>query len=286
MAEDPDKIKFTNLTSDGRPRTIHFATTHQNALKVVEGKSYLAQLTSPFRESISTMLFYETKLGFRKSRFSGWWLPITSIQVYRDIEMFIKKHRTTVFIRDLLPVSCALDKNFREKHPTQEAERTTLGLLEYQAKYSADENAAYQLADIAAEFINTTIYKRANIIIGVPSSKLSRRSLPQQIAKLIADKTHLEDASSLVRWCKDKPELKNIRVEEKWVSLDRVGICLPSDGIAGKHIILLDDLYQSGTTLNFIASRLKSAGAKLVYGLALVKSWSNSDNVQEDDGVE
>jgi predicted amidophosphoribosyltransferase len=37
----------------------------------------------------------------------------------------------------------------------------------------------------------------------------------------------------------------------------------------------MDDLYQSGTTMQFVAMKLKQAGARHVYGLALVKALSN-----------
>ena len=43
----------------------------------------------------------------------------------------------------------------------------------------------------------------------------------------------------------------------------------------GKDIILVDDLYMSGTTLQYVAMKLKEAGARKVFGLCFVKSLSN-----------
>jgi len=43
----------------------------------------------------------------------------------------------------------------------------------------------------------------------------------------------------------------------------------------GKDIVLLDDLYMSGITLQYVAMKLKEAGAGKVYGLCLVKSFGN-----------
>ena len=44
-------------------------------------------------------------------------------------------------------------------------------------------------------------------------------------------------------------------------------------------MLLVDDLYQSGTTMWTLARFLKDNGAKSVYGLACVKSWRDSNNI-------
>ena len=42
--------------------------------------------------------------------------------------------------------------------------------------------------------------------------------------------------------------------------------------LKNKTILLLDDMYQSGVTMQYVAMRLKEAGAKRVFGMAIVKS--------------
>ncbi|MBF0334071.1 MAG: nickel-dependent hydrogenase large subunit, partial [Alphaproteobacteria bacterium] len=44
-------------------------------------------------------------------------------------------------------------------------------------------------------------------------------------------------------------------------------------------VILIDDKYQSGVTLQYVASRLYQAGARRVYGLCAVKTMRDTDNV-------
>lgn len=47
----------------------------------------------------------------------------------------------------------------------------------------------------------------------------------------------------------------------------------------GRHsVILIDDKYQSGTTINFVASILRGAGAGAIYGLCIVKTARDTDN--------
>ena len=42
-----------------------------------------------------------------------------------------------------------------------------------------------------------------------------------------------------------------------------------------KNVLLVDDMYYSGVTMQYIAMKMKEAGAKRVFGMALVKSLGN-----------
>lgn len=51
-------------------------------------------------------------------------------------------------------------------------------------------------------------------------------------------------------------------------------------GVFGSEVVLLvDDLYQSGVSMNYVAMLLLEAGAKKVFGLSCEKTCSNDDNV-------
>lgn len=43
-----------------------------------------------------------------------------------------------------------------------------------------------------------------------------------------------------------------------------------------KNVILLDDLYMSGLSMQYVAMKLKEAGADRIFGLSIVKSFSNT----------
>lgn len=43
-----------------------------------------------------------------------------------------------------------------------------------------------------------------------------------------------------------------------------------------KCILLVDDLYKSGLTMQYVAMMLKNAGCSRVFGLTLVKSLGNN----------
>ena len=46
-----------------------------------------------------------------------------------------------------------------------------------------------------------------------------------------------------------------------------------------KVVLLVDDLYQSGVSMNYVAMLLLEDGAKKVYGFACEKTCSNDDNI-------
>jgi len=65
-------------------------------------------------------------------------------------------------------------------------------------------------------------------------------------------------------------------LDEKLSSL--VGTIEVTRRVAGT-ILLIDDLYQSGTSLNYAAMLLMGAGAERIFGLACEKTIRNDDNV-------
>jgi predicted amidophosphoribosyltransferase len=48
--------------------------------------------------------------------------------------------------------------------------------------------------------------------------------------------------------------------------------------IGGRVILLVDDLYQSGISMNWVAMKILEAGATAVFGLAVEKTCRNDEN--------
>ena len=80
------------------------------------------------------------------------------------------------------------------------------------------------------------------------------------------------------KWAKEKPQLKETSEKKKWLALESAELSFSAEEMGGKKFLLIDDLYQSGATMNFVAGKLKEAGANRVFGLSLVKSLRDSDN--------
>ena len=75
-----------------------------------------------------------------------------------------------------------------------------------------------------------------------------------------------------MRKTKALPELKNVDYAKR-VELLKGAHALEGDALRGQRVLLIDDLYDSGATMNALARLLKeSAGASAVFALALTKT--------------
>jgi competence protein ComFC len=158
-------------------------------------------------------------------------------------------------------------------HPQFESTRTELGELLYRLKYRGDQSAVGPIAQAAAEFVRTW---NPGIDLIVPASPSKSRTV--QPLFLIADELgrqlELPVDKTTVRKTKATPELKNVDYEQR-VELLKGAHALEGAGLKGRRVLLLDDLYQSGATMNALARLLKeSGGASAVFALALTKTRS------------
>lgn len=114
-------------------------------------------------------------------------------------------------------------------------------------------------------------------LCAVPTSKPGSFCLPVWLAANLAKRVNIDDITPSVKWGGPKRSLKELDVDRKWAALEDVGLEIEAD-IKGRQILIIDDLYQSGATVHFVASRLQAAGAEELHCLAVVKSLGDSDN--------
>lgn len=168
----------------------------------------------------------------------------------------------------------ALDFNFEQgKHPL---EYTKAGKAEHAAKEEQDPKAIAGLAKALAKVIEShPTMNRADFIAAVPPRPSKAFHLPVELVKQIGGLLNRNTGLAVTKIEHEK--LKNLAVEDKVKTL--LNAFTLHEPVQGKTIVLIDDLYQSGVTLWSLARFLKQNGARAVYGLACVKSWSDSDNV-------
>ncbi len=253
-------------------KRICFNSCHKNALKKKTFKDIKWVLNVPFEESIGKILKKETGFSLIRTKY-GFWYPMKERLEYDEMLKFKEKYNEIVFLRDNLDISVALSEHFNS-----EGERTALGELEFQAKWHSCSKSRIKIADRVIDFINSTPhYKDCLHVCSIPSSKLGKVNLPMKIAGRIALKCGVTDISSSVNWASEKSQLKELSFLERWDALETTGIEINLESNP-KSVILIDDLYQSGTTLQYVAMKLKESGIKKVYGLTIVKARKDSDN--------
>ncbi|MGC2521396.1 MAG: hypothetical protein WA417_01990 [Stellaceae bacterium] len=184
-----------------------------------------------------------------------------------------EKHQNFIFLRDLLDCSVALDYNFAER-----GRYTDLGLAEYNAKNAGHGPSINTLVRACVRAIATiSSYKNSDAICAVPPSLDKAWDLPTEIARLVSEKTGKPDISDCAQFWAVKKSIKTSSLEEKWAALN-AGQLVVDKSVAGKKVILIDDKYQSGTTAQFIASKLYESGVEEVNGLFCIKTWRDTDN--------
>ncbi len=150
--------------------------------------------------------------------------------------------------------------------------RTEVGEAVYQLKYgSRDVSEAGKLAATAATFIKNWKVK-IDIVVPMPASK--RRSVQpvHLVAKALAGRFGLEFVDDAVTRKKQTPELKNVSVAERQKVLAGAHE-VDAERVKGRNVLLFDDLFQTGATMNAVAAILRSkGGAAKVYALALTRT--------------
>jgi predicted amidophosphoribosyltransferase len=259
------------------PKRICFATTHLNALKREDSQYGIGKFSIPFTNTVYPIFYADTQIKLWESQYKTWWLSIRTEAEFDTIQQWINKVEGIVFLRDSLALSLALSENM--KNDTQ---RTNMGELEYQAKYSQDEDVKKNAVVALYKLLSTKItqlpfYNQADLLCAIPPSNSNKFSLPNFLVANLAKKLNTTDITEYLNWQNEKPSLKELEVHQKWDTLELVGLNV-NINLEGKTVLLLDNLYQSGMTMQYVAMRLQQAGAKAIYGLSIVKSRRDTDN--------
>jgi predicted amidophosphoribosyltransferase len=168
----------------------------------------------------------------------------------------------------------AIDYTFKQE--VTPLEYTNAGRVEHAAKTNQDARSIDALADVFADIINShPTLLRSDIIASVPARPSSAFHLPARLVEALAPK--LGRAVGLDITKIEHPKLKTLSMDKKILALEKAFTLRGS--VRDKTVVIIDDLFQSGATLWSLARFLKQNGAADVFGLACVKSWSDTDNV-------
>lgn len=203
----------------------------------------------------------------------------------QEVYEWITKIGQYVAMKDMLALSFALDYEREAGNPNRS--QTPVGALRAQAKPYGSRVATAQTTAAAGElvarclaFLNEmTCYKSASCVVAMPPSDPTKEyNLPRYLAAKITAKLGLEDLSQHVRTIKSRNSIKGVPLAQKLDTLLGT-VEVDPEVFANKHVILIDDLYQSGISMNYCALLLLRAGARKIFGLACEKTCRNDDNV-------
>ena len=202
-----------------------------------------------------------------------------------EVTEWIETIGKPVVMKDFLALSFALDYD-KEGGDPNKAQTEVGGLRALAKPYGASaataetRGAAKKLADRCVEFLDgMTCYKSGNCIVAMPPSDPTKQyNLPKYLAKRISEAKGLENLTEHVQTIEPRDSIKGVALKAKFDTLLGT-IDVAKDVFKGRRVILVDDLYQSGTSMNYCGLMLLRAGAKKIFGLASEKTCRNDDNV-------
>jgi predicted amidophosphoribosyltransferase len=231
-------------------------------------------------ESAKKVFESQTGLDLRESQeHKNYWRFVDQNEI-DVVEQWERNQGSLIYLRDCLSLSVALDSNLTNNTSGQ---YTQIGALEHNGKHKRDQNAINQLSDIASQEIqHLPFYKDADLICSVPPRPDKDFDLPSSATSLVSGKVGKQDVTGGFVFGGQKSSVKTSTFDEKWNVWEGAQVSFqnsPVFNVNDKTVILIDDKYQSGITIQYIAMKLQQAGAHEVYGLSFVKTLRDTDNV-------
>jgi competence protein ComFC len=158
---------------------------------------------------------------------------------------------------------------------TIETVRPPIAEALYQLKYNFDRSKVDVIAETTSLFLNN---KKANwnldYIIPIPPSDTAREFQPVfELAKSISSKCNLVCNQNILRKTKPTSQLKSIVDKQERRRILSGAFDCNENILIEKSILLFDDLYRSGETLNAAISILKQKGkCSKIYILTITKT--------------
>jgi competence protein ComFC len=194
--------------------------------------------------------------------------------------------RTTLLPSDLNVTSLKgiFDFGFtldQHSHPIDSNhKRTKIGEVVYRYKYRFEKELCFPLANMVSETVQSNaILHSAEFILTVPPSFASRPfDSISVLAEEIAKKIYIPYQKDILERTKITRLQKHLFVQKDKIENVKGAFRVKNPAlIKGKKILLIDDIYDSGATLNEIFRILKTAGASKVFVLTLTQTkygWS------------
>jgi predicted amidophosphoribosyltransferase len=162
-------------------------------------------------------------------------------------------------------------------HPLFDTQRSDLGELLYRLKYRSDASAIDEIVTVAAGFYRSW-NPGATLIVPVPPSRSGRPQQPvSMLATALGAQLSIAVGQDAVTRNREIPEIKNVYAYDDRLRALEGTHTIAVAAVRGQRVLLLDDLYRSGATMNAITAALYDQGGVAdVYALAITRTRSRS----------
>lgn len=209
----------------------------------------------------------------------GCYLKGVSDQDEVGLRLFCRLLQKAVFIHDDLDECFALGMH-SERREDGTVGKAEFGELVYRSKpynrttHPGSKVASRSLAERLARFVKAhPTYGRADLLVPVPPSNADKDfDLPTLLVQDMSSSSGVPCRIGVVRKARQTAPMKSCVTEAEKIRNVQGAYVVSSTPIRGRSVILVDDIYQSGATLNEVARSLRKAGAAEVLGLVATKT--------------
>jgi predicted amidophosphoribosyltransferase len=178
------------------------------------------------------------------------------------------------FVLDLHTIKSTYIGDDQFGHPVFQTQRTELGELLFRLKYRSDQTVIDELVDASESFIRSWKIK-ITAVVPVPPTRTYRTVQPvARLAEELGHRLKVPVLNDAIHKLKKFEELKNVYDVQERRRLLEGAFEVDASKVRNKHILLLDDLYRSGATMNAITEALIASGATAVYAFAFTETRS------------
>jgi competence protein ComFC len=203
----------------------------------------------------------------------GWALDLHTLKSIPK-EWTTKKVKVHAFVDGK---SVEVEKEVQDKVTKWDTTYTPIGLEMNHLKYWNERQRVDAIAETAAEFLKQKIAEwKISLIIPVPPSDTTREFQPvYEIVEHIGRIREIEIDFNILRKLKSTTQLKEIEDPAMRKEVLNGAFSIQGKSLTEKNVLILDDLYRSGETLNSVCDVIINEGkAKSVYVLTITKTRS------------
>ena len=156
-------------------------------------------------------------------------------------------------------------------HPRFDTQRSEIGELFYKLKYKSDQSSVPEIVE-AVETLMKTWNPTVDILVPVPPSNCRAVQPVLVLAKAISQRLGIPLTDCVTRTRK-VPQLKNISDFDERATLLEGLHAVDKSVTRDKTVLLFDDLYRSGATMNAVTTDLYETGkATDVFALTITRT--------------
>lgn len=178
------------------------------------------------------------------------------------------------FALDLHTISSTLIGHDEFGNPQFDTMRTEVGELLFKLKNRSDTSVVPEIVDVVKTFLKTWPLQ-VDMIVPVPPSKPRTVQPVVFLAQALSAQIGIPLVEA-VKKTRDMPQLKNIYDLEERQKVLKGAYAVDREAVKGRRVLLFDDLFRSGATMNEISTALRQQGqAAEVYAVSITRTRSH-----------